>query len=159
MSDALDVVRRWRERMRARDFDHMGDAVDLEGYTEICLGLTDWTVGFEVALANYVKNIVRPWSDVHVREDALVTGSNTVVMRTHTTATHSGEFLGVPATGRRVEWDAITMVQVEHGRVVGQWAQPDLMSIYRQIASDDISGVANVAAPSTGAPAWARSAA
>jgi hypothetical protein len=156
MPTALDVVREWKKRMQARDFDHLGDIVDLAGYTEICLGLTPWTVGYDVALKNYVKNIVEPWSSAEVHEEQEVAGPETVVVRAHTTAIHSGKFLGIPATGRRVEWDSITMVQVRDGKVVGQWAQPDLLTIYRQISDRDILGTAPTTASRVGAPSWAR---
>jgi predicted ester cyclase len=158
MTTALEVVRKWKERLRARDFAGMADVVDMEGYTEICLGLTDWTVGYDVALKNYVKNLVQPWADVEVVEDQVVVGPDTVVVRSRTKATHVGAFLGIAGTGRRVEWDSIAMVQVAEGRVVGQWAQPDLFSIYRQIGDQEIRGAAEVAAPTVGAPPWARAA-
>jgi SnoaL-like polyketide cyclase len=77
-----------------------------------------------------------------------------VVARQHTTATHIGEFLGIPATGRRIHWDAITMVRVEDGRVIGQWAQPDLFAIYRQISDAQIPA-APLAAARENAPDWA----
>lgn len=126
-------------------------------YTEICLGLTPWTVGYQVALQNDFKNMAQPWTDLEGREDQVVDGPETVAIRSHLSATHTGEFLGIPPTGRRVEWDAITMVQVRDGRVVGQWAQPDLFAIYRQLTGDQIGGTAHLAAPAEGAPAWARS--
>ena len=135
----------------------MSDVVDVDGYTEICLGLTPWTVGYQVALGNYVKNMVQPWTALEAREEQVVDGPETVVIRSHVSATHTGEFLGVSPTGRRVEWDAITMVQVRDGRVVGQWAQPDLFAIYRQLTGDQIGGTANLAASLEAAPAWARS--
>jgi predicted ester cyclase len=158
METALDVVREWKQRMQARAFDQLGDIVDLDGYTEVCLGLTPWTVGYDIALNNYVKNMVQPWSEMEVREEQEIAGPDTVVVRGHTTATHSGEFLGIPATGRRIEWDWVTLVQVRDGKVVGQWAQPDLMAIYRQISDEPVQGMAPVTAAWEAAPSWARSA-
>ncbi|MGI5517994.1 ester cyclase [Streptomyces sp. CA-106131] len=133
MPTAADTVREWKRRMRAREFDRMADVVDLEGYTEICLGLTGWTTGYDVALQNYIRNMVEPWSDQVTTEVESVEGEDAVVTRSHLEATHTGEFLGISATGRRVEWDAITIVKVREGRVVGQWAQPDLWGIYQQL--------------------------
>lgn len=49
-----------------------------------------------------------------------------VVVRSRTTATHVGEFMGIAPTGRRIAWDAVSIVWVRDGRVVGQWARPDL---------------------------------
>jgi hypothetical protein len=94
--------------LRAHDLGDTSDVVDVGGYTEICVGLTPWTVGYEVALQNYVKNMVQPWTDLEAREDQVVDGPEAVVIRSHLTAMHTGEFLGIPATGRRVEWDAVT---------------------------------------------------
>jgi len=39
------------------------------------------------------------------------------------------------ATGRRITWDHVSIVKVKDGRVTGQWAQPDLWGIYRQLTS------------------------
>jgi len=154
MTQAIEVVREWKKRLQARDFEDMADVVDLAGYTEICLGLTPWTVGFDVALSNYVKNMVQPWGDMHVEEEDAVADDYTVVARLHTTATHIGEFLGVPATSRRIHWDAITMERVENDHVIGQWAQPDLFAMYRQITDGQIMA-APLAASLENAPHWA----
>jgi SnoaL-like polyketide cyclase len=78
------------------------------------------------------------------------------MLRTDTSATHTGEFLGVPPTGRRVECDSVGIVRVENGRVVGEWAQPDLLGIYRQISDHKFFGRRDVRAPSTAAPCWSR---
>jgi predicted ester cyclase len=119
--------------MQAGDFAHLGDVVDLDGYTEICLGLTGWTTGYDVALRNYMKNMVEPWREMEFSEEQIVEGVDAVTIRQHVKATHTGEFLGVAPTGRRIEWDAITIVSVKDDRVVGQWAQPDLYGIQRQL--------------------------
>jgi predicted ester cyclase len=54
----------------------------------------------------------------------------------HITATHTGEFLGIAPTGRQLEWDHIAIVKIDNGRVVGQWAQPDLWGIYKQLTRE-----------------------
>lgn len=153
MTDPIAIVREWKARNRAGDLNSLGEVVDLDGYTESCLGLTGWTTGYEIARQNYVHNLVEPWAHMEVTEEELVAGPDsrcstgmsfdghsvavdeTVVVRSHTVATHVGEFLGVAPTGRRIGWDAISMVWVKDGRVVGQWAQPDLWSIYKQLTS------------------------
>jgi predicted ester cyclase len=129
----LEVYREWQRRMAMQQFDHMGEVVDLEGYTEICLGLTGWTTGFEVALRNYAQNMMAPWSDMRMTEEEAIEGQDAVVIRNRVEATHTGEFLGIPATGRRIAWDNISIVRVSNGRVVGQWAQPDLWGIHQQL--------------------------
>jgi ketosteroid isomerase-like protein len=151
MRDPVEVVRLWKERNRAGDLDSLGEVVDLEGYTETCLGLTDWTKGYDVARRNYVHNLIEPWKDIVTTEEEVVAGpdshrgqpmafdgysvdvDDTVVVRSRTEATQVGEFLGVAPTGKRIVWNSVALVWVKDGRVVGQWAQPDLWSMYRQI--------------------------
>src|SRR5262249_27628575 len=103
----LETYRAWQQAMATGDTARLGEVVDLAGYTEICLGLTDWTTGFEVAFANYARNMLAPWADLRMREEEVVEGADAVTVRLRNEGTHVGEFLGVPATGRRVAWDAV----------------------------------------------------
>jgi predicted ester cyclase len=132
----LAVYRAWQAALASQDMDAMAQVVDLEAYHEICLGLTGWTTGYTVALSNYMKNMVAPWSDMDFKEEEVHEGEDTVTVRCSIEATHVGTFLGVAPTGRRLHWDHVAIVHVRDGRVVGQWAQPDLYGIYRQITSD-----------------------
>jgi len=137
MPTAAEIVREWKSRLHTHDFGHMEDVVDLDGYTEICLGLTGWTTGYGIAAQNYRHNMVEPWSDQVATEVETIQGENAVVIRYHVQATHTGEFLGVAPTGRRLEWDAVTIVHVRDGKIAGQWAQPDLWGIYRQLTQPE----------------------
>ncbi len=156
MTRPLEIDRERHRRLNAGDFGHLGEVVDLEGYTENCLGLTGWTTGFDVAIRNYRKNILSAFSDMQTTDVDIVEGQDAVAIGTRIEATHVGEFLGVPATGRRIAWDLVAIVHVRDGRVIGQWAQPDLWGIHRQLTA------ATPEQPGTGradpAPTWAWSA-
>jgi hypothetical protein len=80
----------------------VGEVVDLDGYTEICLGLTGWTIGYDVAFQNYRNNMIDPWAEPETSEEEVLEADGAVTIRSRTTATHVGEFLEVPPTGRRV---------------------------------------------------------
>ena len=129
------VYREWQRCMSTQDYEGMRRVVDFAGYTEICLGLTGWTTGYEVALGNYMKNMMTPWEGRETTEEDVVEGTGKVTVRSRITATHVGEFLGVAPTRRRITWDNISIVEVEDGRIVGQWAQPDLWGIYQQLVA------------------------
>lgn len=47
--------------------------------------------------------------------------------------THSGELMGVPATGRRVTVHGTIHSRVEDGRIVEEWEILDLDTLYRQL--------------------------
>jgi predicted ester cyclase len=135
MASPNEIVQEWRRRQSTGDTASLDEVVDLAGYTENCLGLTGWTTGYEIASKNFVKNMVAPWSDREQTIEDIIESDKSVVMRQHIQATHVGEFLGIPATGRRIAWDAVTIVHVNDGRVVGAWMQPDLWGIYQRLTS------------------------
>jgi predicted ester cyclase len=133
----LAAYQAFQECLSTQDFGRLGEVVDLAGYTETCLGLTNWTTGFEVAWRNFQRNMLAPFSDMTFSPQEVVEGRHTVVIRTLIEATHTGEFLGIAPTGRRIAWDNIAIAHVKGGRVVGQWIQPDLYGIYRQLTAAD----------------------
>ncbi|MGL4961622.1 MAG: ester cyclase [Inquilinus sp.] len=47
--------------------------------------------------------------------------------------THLGEFLGVPATGRRVQFETVDAMRVHNGRIVEHWGVANLYSVMQQL--------------------------
>ena len=135
MTSPLQIYSTYQQRLQQQDYAHLGDVVDLPGYTENCLGLTGWTTGFELALQNWAKNIVSAFSDLQFEMKDTIEGSDALAIRSRVEGTHSGTFLGVPPTGRRIAWDVVSLVHMQHGRVVGQWIQSDLWGIYHQLTA------------------------
>src|SRR5215813_13585082 len=104
MTSPLQIYSAYQQRLHDQDYAHLGEVVDLQGYTENCLGLTGWTTGFEVALQNYARNILEPFTDFQFTTIDLIEGVDALSMHNRVEATHAGTFLGVPATGRRIAW-------------------------------------------------------
>ena len=47
--------------------------------------------------------------------------------------THAGDFLGVPATGRKVHFDTIDVFRVRDGRLADHWGIADLLGLLIQL--------------------------
>ena len=133
MASPLQVYNEWQSRQQAQDFAHLGEVVDLEGFRDICIGLSDWTTGYEPAFQNLTRNILTPLADLRMTVEDIIEGADAVVVRMRISATQVAEFLGIPATGRRVSWDAVTIVKVKDGRVVENCTQLNLWGIYQQL--------------------------
>jgi steroid delta-isomerase-like uncharacterized protein len=56
-----------------------------------------------------------------------------VAVRLTFRGTHSGEFLGVPASGRRVEYVSHEFYRVAGGRFAEEWICSDMATLMRQI--------------------------
>ena len=65
-------------------------------------------------------------------EDALAEG-DLVAARVTYRATHRGPFVGLPATGRTVEFAAFHIVRISGGRIVEWWGLADLLGAVLQI--------------------------
>lgn len=48
-------------------------------------------------------------------------------------ATHDVESFGVPATGREIEWKAISIFQISDGKIRVRWEVADIFSMYEQL--------------------------
>lgn len=75
----------------------------------------------------------RVFPDMDVAIHDQVAEGDLVVTRKTITGTHSAEFLGVPATGRRIALEVIDILSIRDGRITGHWAQADLLGLMRQL--------------------------
>ncbi len=56
-----------------------------------------------------------------------------VVVRFKSHGTNSGDFLGRPPTGNRVEISEVAIFRLSDGKIVEQWVYPDILSLQRQL--------------------------
>lgn len=78
----------------------------------------------------------------HEVEQQLAEG-DFVVTRVTGYGKHTGEFMGVPPTGRDVQMEGIAIHRIEDGQIVEHWAQVDAANLLMQLG----------AIPPPGAPA------
>ena len=121
----LEVYRRFQSYLLHGEFARVGEVADLDGYTENSVGLTGWTTGLQIALRNFQENIASRLTDMAVTEHDVIETGDVLVIRGTFEVTHSGEFLGVPPTGRRVSFDWIDMYRVAGGRIVWRFLPCD----------------------------------
>jgi predicted ester cyclase len=99
------------------------------------VGLTGWTVGLMTALRNYQDKVASAFSAMSGAEEDVVEAGDTLVIRSVITAAHSGGFLGVPATGRTVSYDAVDMFRVKDGRTVWRFLMRDWKGVTDQLTA------------------------
>ena len=108
-------------------------AID-EVYAADCLiHETDQDLRGTEALKRYVSTFFEGFPDMSITvEDAIAEGDK-VVTRMKARGTHTGEFMGIPPTGKRVEVAGITVHRVEGGKIAEEWEVFDAMGMMQQL--------------------------
>lgn len=86
-----------------------------------------------------LKSTHRSFPDIHVIIDDLIAEEDLVVFRGHFIATHCDDFLGHPASGARIEFEAIEIFKVKESKIVESWGYWPSADILRQIKQWEVS--------------------
>lgn len=73
------------------------------------------------------------FSDQHYTIKDQIAEGDTVVTRTTWKATHSGEFQGLPPTGKRIEIGGIAIARIEDGKIAERWVMVDQLGMMQQL--------------------------
>ena len=73
--------------------------------------------------------------DVRVTMEDLVVSGDRVVGRFVYRGTHTGDLMGIPATGKPVEMRSIDIWRVQDGMFVEHWDELNLMQMFQQIGA------------------------
>jgi predicted ester cyclase len=58
-----------------------------------------------------------------------------VVARWRSRATHQGDYMGIPPSGKEVEFTGISYYRIEAGRIAESWNEEDQLGSMRQIGA------------------------
>jgi steroid delta-isomerase-like uncharacterized protein len=133
-SGSVDVLHRWFEEVWNKGRE---EAIDEMFADEgVAHGLLDEN-GEELRGPAGFKPFFRKFRDAFpnievVIEDCIAEGDKAAA-RCTVRAKHTGEGLGVAATGNAVEFTGISIVRVRDGKIVEAWNNFDFMSLNQQI--------------------------
>jgi steroid delta-isomerase-like uncharacterized protein len=124
------IVRRFAQAFNQGDFATMRDliapqAVDHStdpSILSICDGLVGVFQQFRAA-----------FPDAVITTEDLIAEADKVVWRTTTRGTHTGDFLGIPATGKYAQWSGIDILRIRDGQIIERWFNVDSLSQLQQL--------------------------
>jgi predicted ester cyclase len=79
------------------------------------------------------RGIFAAFPDVHVTLDCVIAEGDFVAERHTARATHKGEFMGVPATGRSIYWTENHFYRLENGRILELWSEWSFQTLMAQL--------------------------
>jgi steroid delta-isomerase-like uncharacterized protein len=72
--------------------------------------------------------------DLHVHIDDVVAAGDEVAVRLTFRGTHQGEYLGIPATGRTIEYVSHEFYRIADGMIAEEWICSDMATLHAQLA-------------------------
>ena len=78
--------------------------------------------------AGLIGAIVAALPDLTNAEQDIIAERDIVSVRAVVEGTHQGDLLGIPASGKRVRWDAVDVYRIEGGKIAEEWAADDLLA-------------------------------
>jgi len=134
-----EVARRWFEEVwnerKTELFDDLAMA-NATGYDMEGPGVA--TVGKQ-AFLDFHKKISSAVPDLRFQILDNIAEGDKVVIRIQVRGTHTGDQLGVPATGNRIEFGAVAIFRFEDGRLAEAWNHIDQLAFYQQLRILNVS--------------------
>ena len=75
------------------------------------------------------------FSDLSITNDDVLVAGDKVAVRSTGRGTHQGTLLGIPPTGKQVEFMAIDIHRIENGQIAESWHIEDYLSVIFQLGA------------------------
>ncbi len=129
------------EALMRQAYDHL-NAGDLEGFGAM---LDDDMVEHEEAaglpqnkdgVIQFFQMFRAAFSDLRMDVEDLAMAGDRIWTRVRITGTNDGEFMGMPATGKSVDFQGIDIVRIsDAGKAVEHWGVTDTMAMMQQLGA------------------------
>ena len=131
--DNAATMRSTYERISAGDVSGFADLVadDFVEHEEVP-GLPSTKEG----TLEYFRLLLSAFPDMRMDVEDLIAADDKTVARVRATATHEGEFMGMPPTGKQVQIQLIDIMRFdERGLVCEHWGVADMLSLMQQLGA------------------------
>lgn len=129
MSEAETTVRRFYEPLATGDTTLVDQALAPGWEAVPALRSGPGAEGWKASIT-HLRGV---FTDLNVTIEDVVVSGDRVAVRSVNRGIHTGELLGVPGTGKQVEFRATDIHRLENGRIVQTWHLEDYFAIATQI--------------------------
>ena len=85
------------------------------------------------AFKEFMKMLYTAIPDLHMDVEDMIAEGDKVVTRWTTSGTHKGEFMGIPATGKRFEFAGVLIARFMDGKEVEAFEVADRLTMLQQL--------------------------
>jgi len=131
--DHAATMRNTYERINAGDIAGFGDLLADNFVEHQGAGGPGFPATKEGTL-EFFRVLLAAFPDWRMTVEDLIAGGDKTVARVRVTGTHKGEFMGVPATGTRVDVQLIDIMRFDSAGLVSEhWGVADMLSLMQQL--------------------------
>jgi steroid delta-isomerase-like uncharacterized protein len=125
------VVRRFIEEIQNKKNWDLFDDMHDPGFVNLSAppGVPNDLEGGRMFLGAFLN----AFPDSHFSVDDMVAEGDRVVTKKTFTGTHTGDFAGIPPTGKHVELTYVDILRVRDGKIVEHWLSMDQLSFMQQL--------------------------
>ena len=87
------------------------------------------------ALKQFAAMIYKSFSDFHETVEDIIAEGNKVWVRIKATGTHTGEFLGLPPTGKKFTETSVDIFRIVNGKLAEGWSVSDEVDFLKQLGA------------------------
>lgn len=125
------LVRRWYE---AHNQGKVGIAAIDELCASSCILHSSSDRDFTVEeYQKYADQLLSGFPDAHQTIDDMIAEGDKVVVRFTLTGTHTGEYMGVPPTNKKMTAWLIQIFRIAGGKIVEGWSRSDTLGMMQQL--------------------------
>lgn len=126
------IVRRYQDIYSSNQLDALTEVVSEHLLTPRILPRI--THGFDGAKAVH-QIMLTGFPDYQTVIEDIIGEGDKVAARIRMTGTHTGSFMGIPASGHRVDFTGIYIARIENGKIIEHWSEEDAFTLMRQIGA------------------------
>jgi steroid delta-isomerase-like uncharacterized protein len=132
IEDHKAIVRRYQAALNRNDLDALDQVVAADIATPAML--PGFPPGLEGAKAIHRLTLAGV-PDFHTAIEDLIAEGDRVAARITMTGTQTGEFFGVPPTGRTFTMTGMYIVRIADGKIVEHWGVEDALGLLQQLGA------------------------
>jgi steroid delta-isomerase-like uncharacterized protein len=91
------------------------------------------------AWRKHAEILFSAFPDIQIKIEDIFAVDDKVAVRLRILGTHSGEFLGIQPTGKRVEYESSEVYRIADGKIAEEWICSDTLTLMAQIGGQGLS--------------------
>jgi predicted ester cyclase len=131
MADYKELARRWFSEVMSEGKTEVIDELCAPGFVDH--NPLPGTSADLAGIKDFVAQIRAAFPDLQMTADELIVEGDRLAVRSTMRGTHEGDFMGISATGKKVEVSNFDFVRFEHDQAAEHWGAIDSDALMEQL--------------------------